>query len=98
MSEQAAQRMERIRERLQQAFAPDRLQVTDDSHLHVGHAGARDGRGHYTVELVSAAFASKPLLARQRAVYAALGPMMQTDIHALVIKACAPDEVPTEGQ
>ncbi|KRG68813.1 BolA family protein [Pseudoxanthomonas dokdonensis] len=92
MSEAAAGRIERIRQCLQQAFAPQRLEVVDDSHLHVGHAGARDGRGHYTVELVSDAFAGKPLLARQRAVYAALGPMMQTDIHALIIKAHAPGE------
>ncbi|RBL63902.1 BolA family protein, partial [Xanthomonas oryzae] len=52
----------------------------------------RDGRGHFNVRVVSAAFVGKPLLARHRAVYAAVGEMMQTDIHALSIKAFAPGE------
>jgi len=80
-------RVERIRQALQAALAPLELDVTDDSHLHAGHAGARDGRGHYTVRIVSDAFAGKPPLARHRAVYAALGDMMATDIHALIIQA-----------
>ncbi|MDR6840907.1 BolA family protein [Pseudoxanthomonas sacheonensis] len=85
-------RLARIREALEAAFAPTRLIVNDDSHLHAGHAGARDGRGHYSVEIVSAAFAGKTSLARHRAVYAALGQMMTTDIHALQIQARAPGE------
>ncbi|WP_305804615.1 BolA family protein [Stenotrophomonas sp. YIM B06876] len=83
-------RVERIRAALQQAFAPQRLEVEDDSHRHAGHAGARDGRGHFNVVIVSDAFAGMPPLARHRAVYAALGGMMQTDIHALSIKAEPP--------
>lgn len=86
-----AQRIARMRQLLTQAFAPTVLEVRDDSHRHVGHAGARDGRGHFTVEIVSAAFAGMAPLARHRAVYAALGAMMQSDIHALVIHARTPD-------
>lgn len=82
-----AERVERIRMLLQDAFHPAVLEVTDDSHRHAGHAGARDGRGHFSVKIVSGAFAGKPPLARHRAVYAALGSLMETDIHALAIQA-----------
>ncbi len=85
-------RVEQIRSALQAAFHPDLLEVEDDSHRHAGHAGARDGRGHFNVTVVSAAFAGKGPLARHRAVYAAVGEMMQTDIHALSIKALTPAE------
>ncbi|MBB4707564.1 BolA family protein [Xanthomonas arboricola] len=85
-------RVERIRTALQAALAPTELEVVDDSRRHAGHAGARDGRGHFNVRVVSAAFAGKPPLARHRAVYAAVGEMMQTDIHALSIEAIAPGE------
>lgn len=88
-----ALRPEAIRERLTRALTPSQLAVTDDSHRHAGHEGARDGRGHFTVEIETQAFAGKPLLARHRMVYAALEEMMQTDIHALAIKARAPGEV-----
>ncbi len=85
-------RVARMRYLLEAAFAPIALEILDDSHKHVGHAGARGGQGHFTVEVVSAAFAGKSPLARHRLVYAALGDMMQTDIHALAIRALAPDE------
>ncbi len=85
-------RVERIRALLQAALAPASLEVSDDSHRHAGHAGARGGQGHFGVDIVSAAFAGKPPLARHRLVYAALGAMMQTDIHALAIRARAPGE------
>ena len=85
-------RVERIRAALEAAFAPSLLVVTDDSHKHVGHAGASDGRGHFSVEIVSAAFAGMAPLARHRAVYAALGDMMTDDIHALQIQAKGPGE------
>lgn len=85
-------RLERIRSALDAAFRPTHLLVNDDSHLHAGHAGAQDGRGHFSVEITSAAFTGKPSLARHRAVYAALGDMMTTDIHALSIQAIAPGE------
>lgn len=85
-------RVKRIRAALQAALRPEALEVVDDSHKHAGHEGARDGRGHFTVRITSGAFAGKPPLARHRAVYAALGDMMQTDIHALAIEARAPGD------
>ena len=80
-------RLDAIRSLLQAAFAPSELEVIDDSHRHAGHEGAKDGRGHFRVRLVSPAFAGMATLARHRAVYAALGTLMQTDIHALSIQA-----------
>lgn len=88
----SADRVERIRAALQQNLAPVHLEVEDDSHRHAGHAGARDGRGHFNVHIVSEAFAGLRPLARHRAVYAALGTMMETDIHALSIAAQTPSE------
>ena len=88
----SATRVEAIRQRLQQALVPLELEVVDESHRHAGHAGARDGRGHFRVRIVSAAFAGMAPLARHRAVYAALGELMQTEIHALAISALAADE------
>lgn len=90
-------RVERIRSALQAAFTPQLVEVRDDSHRHAGHAGASDGRGHFKVIVVSDAFAGKAPLARHRAVYAALGEMMETDIHALSIKALTPQEQRAPG-
>ena len=73
-------------------LAPAHLTITDDSHRHVGHEGARDGRGHFTVDIVSAAFVGRAPLARHRQIYEALGTLMQTDIHAVSIKARTPGE------
>lgn len=81
-----------IRGRLQAVFQPLALEVVDDSHRHAGHEGAKDGRGHFSVRIVSLAFTGKPPLARHRMVYAALGGLMETDIHALQIQAQTPDE------
>lgn len=86
------ERVARIRALLVAALAPEFIHVADDSHQHAGHAGARGGQGHFSVDIVSAAFAGKLPLARHRLVYAALGGMMQTDIHALSIRARTPDE------
>ena len=85
-------RIERIRAALEAALAPQALDVVDDSARHAGHAGARDGRGHFNVDIVSDAFAGLSPIARHRAVYAALGEMMTTDIHALAIRARTPGE------
>lgn len=85
-------RVAAIRTALERAFAPTLLEVRDDSHRHIGHAGARDGRGHFDVVIVSEAFAGQSPLARHRAVYAALGELMTTDIHALSIHATAPTD------
>jgi len=87
-------RAERLAERLQ-ALEPDHLEVVDDSHRHAGHAGAADGRGHFTVFVVSKHFASQNTLRRHRLVYEAVGDMMITDIHALSIEALAPGEAPS---
>ena len=82
-----------MRERLTRALDPIELVIEDESHRHAGHAGARDGRGHFRLRIVAAEFAGKPPLARHRRVYAVLDDMMQTDIHALAIDARAPGEV-----
>lgn len=86
----ANDRVPRIRECLERAFAPVSLEVIDDSHRHAGHAGARDGRGHYRVRIVSERFAGTRPLERHRMVYAALGHMMETDIHAVSVVAETP--------
>jgi len=82
-----------IETRLMAALAPARLDVIDDSEKHRGHAG-HDGRGesHFTVVIEAQAFAGMSRVARQRAVYAALGQMMQARVHALAIRATAPGE------
>jgi len=85
-------RLERIRSRLNASLEPEVLELIDDSHLHAGHAGARDGRGHFRVYIVSKQFATMRPLQRQRLVYQALGELMQTEIHALSIAAQTPDE------
>lgn len=81
-----------LRERLA-PLNPLRFEFADDSHLHAGHAGARDGGGHYRLVLVSAAFVGKNTVARHRQVFSLLGDLMRTRIHALGIKAFAPNEV-----
>ena len=81
------QRASKIRTLLEQGFTPESLEVEDESYKHVGHEGARDGRGHFRVLIVSDIFAEMNLLQRHRSVYKALGEMMSTDIHALNIEA-----------
>ena len=80
-----------IEERLRSALEPLSLEVVDDSHLHAGHAGAREG-GHYTVKIVSARFKGLQRVARHRLVYHSLAELMQQGIHALAIDARAPGE------
>ena len=77
--------IEQIRERLQSAFAPTELDVLDEGHKHAGHAG--EGKGHFRVRIVSAAFAGQLPLKRHRMVYAALDDLMDNGIHALSIDA-----------
>jgi BolA protein len=81
----------RLEARLRATLEPSRLEVLDDSHLHAGHAGAREG-GHYTVRLTSARFSGLTRLARHRLVYDSLGPLAALGVHALAIVAKAPDE------
>ncbi|GAB4038038.1 MAG: BolA family transcriptional regulator [Rubrivivax sp.] len=82
---------DQIERLLRAALQPESLEVQDDSHLHAGHAGAREG-GHYTVRITAAAFAGRSRVARHRLVYDALGSAMQRGIHALAIEARTPDE------
>lgn len=76
---------------LRTALAPESLEVVDDSHLHAGHAGAREGR-HFTVRVVSPRFAGLGRIARHRLVYDALARWMPRGIHALALTTLAPDE------
>ncbi len=87
------ERIEIIRNKLQEALAPSVLEITDDSHMHRGHAGAAGGAGHYSVKIIANAFSGKSMIERHRAVYMAVNDMMPAEIHALSIKALAPDEV-----
>jgi BolA family transcriptional regulator, general stress-responsive regulator len=87
-------RVAAIRAALDAALRPVSLEIEDESHRHAGHAGAADGRGHFRVDVVSEAFAGLGPIARHRAIYAALGELMTTDIHALSIRARTPSEVP----
>lgn len=85
-------RTESMRTRLS-ALEPVSLEIIDESHKHAGHAGARDGGGHYVLRIVSAQFAGKNTVARHRMIYSALGEMMRQEIHALNIQAKTPDEL-----
>ena len=82
-----------IREKLTQALTPDRIQISDDSHMHAGHAGARPGgESHFTVEIVAAAFEGQSRVQRQRMVYAALAEELAGPVHALALRTLTPDE------
>ena len=76
---------------LHSALQPLELEVQDDSHLHAGHAGAREG-GHYTVRILSHRFDGLPRVARHRLVYDALQGLIQSGIHALAIQARSPHD------
>lgn len=78
-----------IRARLIAAFAPTELEVIDESYKHRGHPGARDGRGHFRVKIVSPRFAGRKPLERHRMVFEALDSLLETDIHALSVRAAA---------
>jgi BolA protein len=90
-------RLEKIRSQLTEALPVTALELIDDSHRHAGHAGARDGRGHFRVRIVSAAFAGMRPLQRHQLVYGSLGELMRTDIHALSITAMTPEEAAAEA-
>ena len=83
----AGSRIAAIHSRITSALEPQLLEITDESHLHAGHAGARDGRGHFHVRIASARFHGLNRLAQHRLVYEALGDLMATDIHAVRISA-----------
>jgi BolA family transcriptional regulator, general stress-responsive regulator len=82
-----------IHERLTSALAPTRLELVDDSARHAGHSGARpQGESHFRLTIVATAFAGQSRIERQRLVFAALGDLMGSDIHALSITALTPAE------
>ena len=82
----------RIESILRGRFAPERLEIRDDSARHAGHAGAAAGGGHFDVLIVSAAFDGKTLLERHRLVNDALRDMIGREIHALGLRTVAPGE------
>lgn len=86
-------RKKEIERRLAQALEPETLGVEDESHLHEGHAGAKDGRSHFRVLIIASVFEGKSMLERHRMLYRILDDMMRTDIHALAIDAWSPDEL-----
>lgn len=87
------QRIAAFDQDLRKAFQVQSLVIDDESHLHAGHAGAASGGGHFKLEIVAPEFKGLNLVARHRAVYAALNRHIPKEIHALTIVALAPDEV-----
>ncbi|MGQ0428702.1 MAG: BolA family protein [Gammaproteobacteria bacterium] len=85
-------RVERIRSRLESAFAPAQVAVDDDSARHAGHAGAAGGAGHFRIRVESQAFSGRSRIERHRMVYEALADMLPGEIHALNIDARSPDD------
>jgi BolA protein len=79
------------------ALEPENIEIYDESHEHAGHAGARDGGGHYQVLIVADAFEGKSRVTRHRMVYDALRPLMPGQIHALAISAYTPEEFQTRA-
>jgi BolA protein len=95
--ETAAGMVDTIRSRLM-ALSPESIEVYDDSHEHAGHAGARDGGGHYQLVIVSKQFHGKPAVVRHRLVYQALSDLMPARIHALAIRAYTPEEMGSSAE
>ena len=79
-------RIDEIRRRIEANLAPESLEIEDESHLHVGHAGAKDGRGHFRIRIASSKFSGLRPLQQHRLVYEAVGDLMDSDIHALSIE------------
>ena len=88
-----AERLETIRQRIEAAMNPEVLSVEDEGHLHVGHEGAKDGRGHFRVMVVAECFEGRSQIQRHRMIYEALGSLMASDIHALAIEAYSSSEI-----
>jgi BolA protein len=88
-------RIQIITERLQQAFSPEKLDVIDDSDKHRGHAGSRDGAGHYTVIITAHCFAGKSRIVVHREIYQVLNDLIPREIHALQIKICSAVNIKT---
>ncbi len=85
-------RRSRIEAELRERLAAVHVEVVDESHLHVGHVGARDGGGHFRAVVVSARFEGESPVQRQRLVYSTLREIMGSEIHALSMKTLTPAE------
>jgi len=85
-------RVDELKSRITTALAAEHVEIQDDSAQHRGHAGASGGAGHYTAIVVAPSFAGQSRLERHRAVYAAVGDMIPTEVHALVVRAFTPAE------
>lgn len=90
MGEAASSREQRLRRCLEDRFAPTLLIIEDESRQHAGHAGAAGGHSHFRVTIMAEAFRGVSPVARHRLVYAAVGDLLKTDIHALAIEASPP--------
>jgi BolA protein len=89
---------DQITKKLSEAFTPESLDVVDESHLHEGHAGHRPGgETHFRVYIVSKAFEGKTRIDRHRMINALLAPELSGSVHALAIKAHAPEEIEAGG-
>tara|TARA_Y100001935_G_C17228262_1_gene468948 strand:+ start:97 stop:351 length:255 start_codon:yes stop_codon:yes gene_type:complete len=82
-----------IKKVLEETFSPIEIEVLDESHKHVGHLGARSGKGHFKLTIISKRFEGLPMIQRQRLVYRALASLMETDIHALSMSTLTPSEI-----
>ena len=82
-----------IVDRLRQKLSAESVEIEDQSHLHVGHAGAASGGGHYQVTVIASCFKGLNTLARHRLIYDALDDLMKKEIHALTIQAYSEDEL-----
>jgi BolA protein len=87
------ERRKEITRLLAAAFDPETLGVEDESYMHEGHAGAKDGRGHFRVLIIAEIFEDKTMIERHRMIYRVLDDMMRLDIHALAIDVWSPDEL-----
>ncbi len=81
------ERISAMKQKLEEHLSPSELIIEDESHHHAGHAGAKEGKGHFRIKICSEKFQGLRLLQQHRLVYDALGEMMQNDIHALSIQA-----------
>jgi BolA protein len=89
----SAATVERLRQLVQDALLPVTLVVLDESAAHAGHAGARDGKGHYRMRIVSPRFTGLKALERHRLVNQLVGELFKSEVHALAIEALAPEEL-----
>ncbi len=86
-------RAQKIEQLLIASLEPESMDLLDESYKHAGHAGARGGAGHYDLTIIASKFIGQNTMQRHRMVYAAVAEMMPHEIHALSIKAFAPDEI-----